>query len=403
MQFAPHDIAHGGEAVARHDGKTYFIAGAMPGDVVTGEVVRDKGNWARVTLTTIDEPSSNRIEPPCRHFSVCGGCQWQFAAYEQQLAWKRSIVTGQLRHLGGQGDVPVRPTVAPGDAFGYRNRVDFRILGGHPALFRPKSRDLVALEECLLLTPALAELFPRLGSLDGVRRLTLRAGVNTGEMLVVLSGKVPEQAQDWGANIAVATRNGIKPYIGKPSLREMIGDSTYRITALAFFQNNTAGAEALVALVKEAAEVADDDVVLDGYAGGGLFAVALAEQAARVIAVESEPTAVRDLRANLKHADADVVVVRSRFEEAVSRIDEPWDIAIVDPPRTGLGEDGVEVAIAPDPRRLVYVSCDPASLARDARLLSQRGYRLDWAAPVDMFPQTFHVETVARFTLAGEE
>ncbi|HSF86752.1 MAG TPA: RsmD family RNA methyltransferase, partial [Acidimicrobiia bacterium] len=209
--------------------------------------------------------------------------------------------------------------------------------------------------------------------------------------------------QDWGANIAVATRNGIKPYIGKPSLREMIGDSTYRITALAFFQNNTAGAEALVALVKEAAEVADDDVVLDGYAGGGLFAVALAEQAARVIAVESEPTAVRDLRANLKHADADVVVVRSRFEEAVSRIDEPWDIAIVDPPRTGLGEDGVEVAIAPDPRRLVYVSCDPASLARDARLLSQRGYRLDWAAPVDMFPQTFHVETVARFTLAGEE
>ncbi len=403
LQVTPHDVAHGGEAVARHEGKTYFVAGAMPGELVSGDVTQDKGNWARLALRSVDEPSPQRVEPECVHFAECGGCQWQFADHAAQLEWKRNIVAGQLAHLGGLADVDVRPTVAPGAPFGYRNRMDFRIADGKPALFRPKSRELVPLDVCHLLAPSLADLFRRLGPLDGLRRLTLRTGVNTGDVLVVASGKLPEQVSTWGASVAVATRDGVRPYAGKPSITERVGDVTYRISALAFFQNNTSGAEALVRLVKDAAELDAGDVLLDGYAGGGLFTVALGSAVDRVIAVESDPTAVRDLRANLKTADADVDVLKVPFESSVTRIGEPWSVAIVDPPRTGLGRGGVDVVTAADPTRIVYVSCDPASLARDARMLAMGGYRLDWATPVDMFPHTFHVETVARFTLIGAE
>lgn len=401
LQVTPHDVAHGGEAVARHEGKTYFVAGAMPGELVSGEVVRDKGNWARLELRSIDTPSPDRTQPPCGHFGECGGCHWQYAAYERQLEWKRRIVAGQLAHLGGVADADVRPTVAPGPAYHYRNRMDFRVSDGRPALFRPKSNRLVPLDECLLLVPELRDVFARLGPLDGVRRLTLRAGVRTGERLAVISGKVPEQAKEWETALAVTTREGVKPYAGKPSIREEVGGATLRISGLAFFQNNTDGAEALVRLATEAAELTADDVLLDGYAGGGLFSATLGPRAARVIAVEVEPGAVRDLRTNLRAAEVEASVIRAPFEQSPARIEEPWNVALVDPPRTGLGAEGVDVVTAADPRRIVYVSCDAASLARDARLLAGAGYRLDWATPVDMFPQTYHVETVARFSLAA--
>jgi 23S rRNA (uracil1939-C5)-methyltransferase len=400
LEVTPHDIAHGGEAVARLEGKTYFVAGAMPGETVSGEVVVDKGNWARLDLRSIDTPSPARVSPPCPHFSTCGGCQWQYAAHETQLEWKRTIVAGQLAHLGGIDDAVVRPTVAPGTPFAYRNRMDFRVVDGQPALFRAKSKVLVPLTECLLLEPSLAALFRRLGPLHGVQRLTLRTGLRTGDALAIVSGKLPDQVREWGVNVAVTTREGVKPFIGKPSILEEVAGAAYRISGLAFFQNSTEGAEALVALVREAAEIGADDVLLDGYAGGGLFAVALGAAAGRVIAVESDPVAFRDLRYNVRLADIDATVVRSPFEDATNRVDEPWTVAVVDPPRTGLGRHGVDTVVAADPVRIVYVSCDAASLARDARLLADAGYRLDWATPVDMFPQTFHVETVARFTLA---
>jgi 23S rRNA (uracil1939-C5)-methyltransferase len=396
-------MAHGGEAVARLDGKTYFVGGTMPGERVTGEVVRDKGNWARLRLVEIEEPAPDRVTPPCPHFDQCGGCQWQFAGRPSQLEWKRSIVAGQLAHLGGIIDADVRPTVAPGPPYGYRNRMDFRVADGRPALHRPKSRDLVPLTECHLLVPPLRELFDRLGPLEGVRSLTLRAGIRTGDLLVIVSGKVPDHAKSWGSSLAVGTRDGVKPYAGRPAVTEIVAGRPYRISGGAFFQNNTDGADALVALVEEAAEATEADVVLDGYAGGGLFTVALAEDAGRVMAVEVDPTAVRDLRRNLKTAELEATVIRAPFDETPMRADEPWSIAVVDPPRTGLGAEGVAVVTAPYPRRIVYVSCDPASLARDAALLRDEGYVLEWATPVDMFPQTFHIETVARFTLTGDE
>ena len=135
LAVTPHDLAHGGESVARVDGKTVFVAGVMPGEQATVRIVKDKGSWARAELVEITVPSVDRIEPQCQHFGVCGGCQWQFSPVETQTTWKRGVVQSQLAHLAGLADVVVRETETPGPAFGYRNRMDFKISGGRPALY----------------------------------------------------------------------------------------------------------------------------------------------------------------------------------------------------------------------------------------------------------------------------
>ncbi len=402
MELTPIDIAHGGEAVARHDGKAHFIAGAMPGERVEGDIVLDKGSWARVEITRVIEASPHRVTPACPHFGECGGCQWQFADYPAQLDWKHSIVAGQLTHLGKLTEAPVRETVAVGPPYGYRNRVDFRVFDGKPALYRQKSRHLVPLDVCHLLHPLLAEVFDALGPLDGVERLILRAGVTTGERLAIIEGTVPDQIGDWECSVAQRSRHGLTVISGTGEIHEEIAGARLRVTGGAFFQNNTAGAQALVRLVTEATDPLPYETVLDAYAGGGLFGATVGRTAGRVIAVETSPLAVADLRHNLKAAGIeDHRVVRGEFEKVAGTLDEYWDVAIIDPPRVGLGIGGVAAVTAAFPRVIAYVSCDPASLARDHRYLEDAGYVLDWATPVDLFPQTYHVETVARYIRAG--
>jgi 23S rRNA (uracil1939-C5)-methyltransferase len=403
IELHPDAMAHGGEAIARVDGKAHFVAGAMPGETVRGRVAVDRGSWARVSLVDVVDPSPRRVDPPCPHFADCGGCQWQFADHAAQMEWKRSIVAGQLTHLGGIDDPPVAPTVAAGGPYHYRNRMDFRVSGGRPALLRSASREPVPLDVCLLLVPPLEEVFHRLGDLEGMTRITLRASVATGDVLAIIGGRPPAGTAEWRTTGVVhAGRRGRRVLSGRDHIVETVGGTGFRITANAFFQNNSTGAEELVRLATDAAGVGPDETLLDAYAGGGLFAVTVGSHAGRVIAVEDDPVSLSDLEHNLRHrAGAEWRVVPGRVEAALAGLGERWDVAVVDPPRTGLGEVGVEAITGGHPRAVVYVSCDPASLARDARLLDGRGYRLERATPVDMFPQTFHVETVARFGRDG--
>jgi 23S rRNA (uracil1939-C5)-methyltransferase len=398
IELSPTTIAHGGEAVARVAGKAHFVAGAMPGERVLAEVVRDKRSWARAELREILEASPDRVDPPCRHFAECGGCTWQFAAYPAQLEWKRSIVAGQLEHLGGLTDPVVRPTEAAGPPYGYRNRMDFRVTGGRPALLQRRSDRPVLIEECLVLHPLLDALFGRLGDLGEASAITLRAGTSTGETLAVVDGPIPAEAAGWGCS--VARRSPPRQVIGPDVIHEEVAGVRFRITGDAFFQTNTSAAATLATLVTEALGVEDDDVLLDAYAGGGLFGLIAGRRAARVIAVESGDLALADLAHNASNSGIDVEILEGRAETALGETTEDWDLAVVDPPRKGLGEAGVGAVASSAPRAIAYVSCDPAALGRDARLLAAHGYRLEWAAPVDMFPQTFHVETVAAFRRA---
>lgn len=393
-----HDMAHGGEAVGRYEGKAVFVGGAIPGERVRARLVQEKGSWARADLDAVLDPNAARTDPPCPHFSVCGGCQWQFMSYPEQLRWKSSIVAGQLEHLGGVTGAELRPIIAPGEPFGYRNRMTFHIRNGLPGLYRRRSRDQVPIASCPLLHPGLQDLYRRLGPLPGASEVTLRLGVRTGEQMVLVRGSIPDLARSWGVSVVRMSGRRFEPIVGPPRIHEDVAGVRFRITGPAFFQVNTAGAAALVDLVAEALQPGPADTLLDAFAGVGLFSATLGKLVDRVIAVESNGLAAADLRANLREAGVNQGrVVRARFEEA----DLPgrWDLAVCDPPRRGLGASGVRSLTSGEPRRIAYVSCDPASLARDTQLLTKAGYRLLWARPVDLFPQTFHVETVAVFDL----
>ncbi len=377
-------VTHSGAGVGRHDGKTVFIEGALPGDVVAVEVVGSSRRFDRAVVRSLLEASPERIPAPCAHADRCGGCPWQSATYPAQLAWKGAIVSGQLQHVG-RLDAPVDPVLAVGDAFGYRNRIDLAVTGGRPAFHARASSDLVAVDSCLVAAPRLASVVELLDGLGEVTRITLRAGVNTGDAVAIVDGVPPVGAESrWGVPVSD---------IRSARLHEEVGGRRFRISGRAFFQVNTPGAEALVRVVEAAAGIGPDDVLLDGYAGGGLFSATVGSAARRVVAVESDRAALSDLAAN---TGENVEIVAAPMERPVRH--PRWDVAVVDPPRAGMGRSGVATVLGGSPRVIVSVSCDPATFARDARLLVDSGYRLHRVWPVDLFPQTPHIETVALFS-----
>jgi 23S rRNA (uracil1939-C5)-methyltransferase len=393
-------IAHGGEAVGRIDGKAHFVAGAIPGERVEIEVFKEKSRWARGRLVEVLDPSPDRIDPPCPAYPVCGGCTWQHASYERQLEWKQDVVAGQLAHIGGLSDVEVRQTIAPGPQYAYRNRMDFSVANGRPALHEHRSDHLVELDGCPLLRPELAKRFADLGDLAGVGKIVLRSGVNTGDVLIAIEGRIPAQTERWNASVVVQSRDGVRTVHGRPWFEEEIDGVRFRVPANAFFQVNTPGAEELVRLVTGAASVTGDDVLLDGYAGVGLFAATVGRSAGLVVTIDAGRAAFDAITGNLEQ----VIPGRYRsllgsFERTAPTAKDRWNVAVVDPPRAGLGANGVAAVTRTGPRTIVLISCDPASLARDASLLRASGYQIDWAQPVDLFPQTYHVETVTRFVL----
>lgn len=398
IELRPHDLAHGGEAVARADGKTWFVADAMPGDVLLAEVQQDKGSWGRARLIELLEPAGSRVDPPCPHFSSCGGCQWQFMPGDEQRAAKQRTVMQQLAHLGGI-ETEVAPTEAVGPDYAYRNRMDFRVADGRPALYRRRSRELEPLTRCDLVVPPLAALFGRLGDLAGLTSLTLRAGVATGDLLAVVTGRLPASASEWGVPVARVRRGLPTVEVDQAHLTESVAGFRFLITANAFFQNNTAGAERLVELVAAALAPQPDDVLLDAYAGGGLFSVTIGRRVSRIIAVETSPLGLADLATNLEAADGPAADILPHPVEEVGDEIGQVDLAVCDPPRQGLGAAAADSLVAGEPRTIAYVSCDPASFARDARLLAGLGYRLEHVTPVDLFPQTHHIELVGRFTI----
>lgn len=374
-------MAHGGAGVGRVDGKAVFVPGGLEGDVVRTELVEDRGRFERHRVLEVVERSPIRVEAPCPHADVCGGCSWQSAAYSAQLRWKRETVESQLRHVGGiEAEVDLPLVVGP--ALGYRNRMDFRNSEGRPALFRAGSHELVGLTTCLLLVPELQQAFAKIDDLGGVRRLVLRHG--QGGPLAIYQGRLPGQASDWG--LPAATEESAV-------IHQEVEGALFRVSGTSFFQVNTAGAAALVQLVGEALQANSADVLLDGYAGGGLFTRTVGANAGSVVAVESDAVSVGDL---LHNTLGEVRVLAVPMEEAMAQGLE-CDLAVVDPPRSGLGKRVVGGLANTGARAIASVSCDPASFARDAGYLEQEGFRLEWVRPVDMFPQTPHIEIVARF------
>ncbi|MBI4673517.1 MAG: class I SAM-dependent RNA methyltransferase [Chloroflexi bacterium] len=334
----------------------------------------------------------------------CGGCQWQHIAYDAQLEFKTQIVREQFARLAKFPDAPVLPIIPARNQWFYRNNMQFVVNEhGRLCLQAHDSHLRVPIDECFVMHPALGEMHKTLEldpeSFNGV---TLRTGENTGDRFIILESDDPETPEietDEPASIAFSSGDVTAPILGKERLTERVGARTFEISPDAFFQINTAMAEELVRLVGEFLAPCATDVLLDAYGGVGLFGLTFAPRVARVIEIEENPNALGDAQANAADLN-NVEFHQGRVEQVLPKLDGKLDLAVVDPPRAGLDRFALDALAAKQPRTLVYVSCDPATLARDAARLIQHGYALERVQPVDMFPQTFHVECVAAFRRA---
>ncbi|MEP7198617.1 MAG: 23S rRNA (uracil(1939)-C(5))-methyltransferase RlmD [Chloroflexota bacterium] len=409
MRVTFDSMVFGGEALARHDGKAIFVPFAMPGDEAEITIVADRGRFARARITRLITPASARIAPRCKHFGVCGGCQWQHVPYDLQLQYKTQIVREQLTRIGGLSEPLVHPTIGADEPWHYRNHIQFHVADdGRLGFMAAKTNTVVPIDECHILAAPVETLWRELElTLPDLVEVALRAGIHTGERLAALrlaSDEAPEAEIDLPVNCVVQLRDGSAVVLsGDDHFHERLNEQTFQVSAESFFQVNTPQAEKLVGwLVSWLAinyQPTNQPNILDAYCGVGTFALALAPHAQRVVGIESAPSAVRDARVNTQ-AFANVEIVEGAVETVLPRLSDSFDVMVLDPPREGCAPAVLDAIAARRIPRMVYVSCDPSTLARDVKRLAAKGYRFVEAQPLDMFPQTYHIETVATLALS---
>jgi 23S rRNA (uracil1939-C5)-methyltransferase len=398
------DMAHGGDALGRHEGKVVFVPYAIPGEEALVEITQDKGSYARARLVEVLTPSPHRTDPPCPHFGPgkCGGCQWQHMAYPAQLDFKAAVVSDQLARLGRLPDAAVKPAIPSASPWRYRNHVQFSVGDdGRLGFVATDGRRIETIETCYVMHPLLEELFAALElELPNLTRLSLRTGVNTGDLMMIFETEddmPPALESDLSISCVLLLSDGIPVNLfGNNHITEVVAGRRFRVSATSFFQINTAAAEELIRLVGEYLAPVGNEILLDAYCGVGTFGLSLANRVSQVIGVEEDAGAVADACLNAGELP-NVELIEGSVEEFVPELDRPIDLAVLDPPRQGCKPETLTALIERGPRRIVYVSCDPATLARDARKLTDGGYPLVEVQPVDMFPQTYHIESVALF------
>ena len=409
-------MSPGGEAVGRADGLVCFVRYGLPGEMVEAAITQRRRTWARGAAVEIMRASPVRVAPPCPHFGVCGGCEWQHVAYEAQVSFKTDIVRRQLTQIGKLPNPQVRPCIPCPQAYGYRNHTQVAVAADGAIGYREAgSQRVTPVRACPILDPSVEQLLrdliqARVDPPTGLREIHLRAGVTTGERMMVFEmddDRIEEAARHLaglsappGASVVVSgSREDSRVIAGNPRLHERIGNFRYAYSATSFFQVNTVMAGRLVAETMEALALSGGENVLELYCGAGLFTAPISERAGYVLGIESSQRAVNDALDNLQgRANVNVIAadVRAGLLDPQVR-QRSWQRVVLDPPRAGVDAGALSRIAATGAERLVYVSCDPATLARDAGRLRSYGYTLRYAQPLDLFPQTHHVETVAVF------
>jgi 23S rRNA (uracil1939-C5)-methyltransferase len=430
-------LAYGGRGVARHGDLVVFVARALPGDRVRARVTKLKRRYAEALAVSLLEPGPERVEPRCAHFGVCGGCSWQDLDYAAQVRAKHAQVADALQRLGGFDDIELEPMVPAEGLYGYRNKVEYSWSQGAdgPALgYHRLGRwdRLIAVEHCHIASAAgndVRRAFERWARECGLaaydqrrgegflRHLVVREGGGTGEILAVLvtaPGEVPAVELLAGllpvgvVGVVHAVNPGVAEVtsgldgttlVGRDWYSERLGGLDLRVCAGAFMQTNTVMAERLYAAAIDFAGLRPDDVVWDLYCGGGAIGLLAAGRAAHVYGIEISEESIAAARANAERnriANAEFLAgdVAASVGPLLERAPRP-DVVFVDPPRSGLTPKAVRRVLELAPARLVYVSCNPTTFAPNARQLVDGGYTLERVRPVDMFPQTPHIESVA--------
>ena len=395
-------MAYGGDAFGRDpSGRMVFVPFALPGERVLAQVMEVHAHWCRARLIEVVEPSAERVTPRCRHFGACGGCHYQHIHPAAQPAIKQAIVRSQLERLGGFSDPPVSPTVSSPSSWNARNHVQFSLApDGRLGFQAARSNDVIPVEECHLPEPAIGGVWPALqiDPIPGMDRVALRSAGDEAQIIFHAEDDPEADLElDLRASAVWLSPSGTHILAGDPALIFDVRGRLFRVHAASFFQVNSALTPALVDLVLEGLQLISGQTVFDLYAGVGLFSTFVAERGAHVLAVELSASACDDFTFNLDDFEA-VSLYQAGVEQALPSLPSHPDAVIVDPPRAGLGREVVAALAAHAPARLIYVSCDPSTLARDGRMLAAAGYRLERVTPIDLFPQTFHIESVSVWT-----
>ncbi|MEK3763722.1 MULTISPECIES: 23S rRNA (uracil(1939)-C(5))-methyltransferase RlmD [unclassified Solibacillus] len=433
------DLTHDGNGVAKIDGYPLFIQGALPGETAEIHVMKTLKNYGFAKVVNILEKSSDRVEAPCVYFSQCGGCQLQHLSYEGQLKWKQNMVANVMKRLG-KIDAPVLPVKGMEEPWHYRNKSQIPFAQDEAGqmvagFYKTKSHSIVDMERCLIQTGeadvVMADLKRELEILGVrpydekshqgmLRHVVVRKGRATGEVMVVLVTKSKKFSQ---ASAAIEKIRALIPNVtsivqnvnsektnvifgdetftlwGKDTIEDTIGNVRFEISARSFYQVNPVQTEVLYKQALDYAQLTGEERVIDAYCGIGSISLFLAQKAGHVMGVEIVEQAIEDAKRNAAlNGFTNTYFEAGPAEEVIPR----WykegkeaDVLVVDPPRKGCDEALLNTIIEQKPKRVVYVSCNPATLARDLRILEDGGYKTQEVQPVDMFPHTTHCEAVA--------
>ncbi|HCV27933.1 MAG TPA: class I SAM-dependent RNA methyltransferase [Dehalococcoidia bacterium] len=373
-----------GELWSEHGGFRVLVEGGIPGESVTVEVLRRFPEYIGARVVEVADASADRVEPACRYAAVCTGCQWQHVSYERQLQFKRDMVIDVLATEDSVKDARVLPTLPSPQQLGYRNHARFSVGRklGEVGYVNAITRSLAPVDRCLLMHDSINEVLKATQKrVKGMTQFSVRVGVGTGDRLVQ-----PRLKGDGGEGLDIES--------GGQYLREKILGWEFRVAGSSFFQVNTTQAERMVEMIRDRLELSGSQILIDAYAGVGVFAVLLAPYAGRVIAIEDSPSAVEDGKRNAEGLD-NVEMVLGRSEQVLSEFDSHVDTVILDPSRKGCHPDVIAAMSRLAPDRIVLVSCDVGSMVRDLAALVDGPFVLEEIQPVDMFPQTRHIENVS--------
>ncbi len=430
-----HGLGSSGEGVGKLDGLTVFVEGALPGEEVLAEIETRKKNYAVARLVEVVKSSAERVEPFCPLYKDCGGCQLQHLSYPAQLKWKRQQVVDAVERIGKLGGVEVFDTLGMENPLRYRNKMQFPVgknlqigcyaRGSHKIIDAPACMiQNVGNDKILAAVRNVAKKFNLQPYDEDTRKGFLRHVMgrvgSDGELMIVLvtatknfpneknfvralRNELPEvtsiqqNVQTFHNNVILG--RDTKVLFGKPTIHDKIGGLSFNISARSFFQVNTAQAEVLYKTARDFAELRGHESVIDAYCGTGTISLFVAKKARKVIGVEVVSSAIADAKKNarennIRNAEfivGDVVKVLPKISEA--------DVVTVDPPRAGCDKKVLETFATMRPDKIIYVSCNPATLARDLNILDALGYLTKKIQPVDMFPFTSHVESVAQILL----
>ena len=443
-------IAFGGKGIAKINGLTVFVEKAVPMDNVFARIVKKKKQYAEARVDTLNKPSPFRVTPKCKYSGFCGGCKWQFLHYDKQLEYKQQHVVDSIERIGQIHGVPVHLTIPSAEIFEYRNKMEFSCSDRRWLL--PDEMDKSDIDKNFalglhvpgtfykVLDTRVCLLQPELGNriLDDVRKFIrmsgvpvygLRSHIGFWRFIMLRHSKAYNQ---WMVNIVTSKEDQrtvqaladqlVKTYSeivsvvnniasrragiavgeyeillsGQPCIRDKIGEFEFEISANSFFQTNTRGAQRLYATIKEYADLSGEETVVDLYCGTGAIAIFLSAAAKTVIGIEIAESAVNDSMNNCRiNGITNCRFVLGDIKEKLAELTAKPDVMIIDPPRAGMHKDVVYKILELAPARIVYVSCNPATMARDLGILKE-SYRVLEVQPLDMFPHTYHIESVAR-------